>query len=414
MKKSAEEIKILIQSKLKSSNLILWGYNEKAKLFFSDYKDIYQIKACVTEQKEHPDYFDDTRKIPVISWDKYEMDENDYILIFAAPYVHIENQILASGLKIFEEYVDSSVVNVILSNKKVAIMAGNCQTGAICDFLQEVKGFTDEYMLLRFRTHYWKSRWSVKFLCYIKNLCDLYICMQHETDDIMFYGTDELPENCKIITIPSALTRLYWPQMGIGWRSAKNEYFLKWMATNGHGPFEYGDTNLNEMIRKGTPVDEIIKRLTSEDFYSKEQVKRHIEMTMRTLEYEEDRCDIKLLPYIRENYQEKMLYRDMGHMQSCLIWEAVKLILKYLHMDPAEAEEMERKKSNPNCRNYEGHCTEFPVYPSVAKHMGLKWYREDMLYDVTFYNGRKKMTFEQYISAYIDICSKQKQIFEEW
>lgn len=152
----------------------------------------------------------------------------------------------------------------------------------------------------------------------------------------------------------------------------------------------------------------------SEDFYTKEEVDKHIEMALRAVEYQERECDIKIASYIRENYQKKMLYRDMTHMQTDLVWEMVKRIVEYLGMDTTEIEAMRKNFESPVNQMYMNHCTEIPVYPSVAKHLGLQWYTKDMEYIFTAYNGVKKMTFEEYVHAYYSICSKCKQIKEEW
>lgn len=301
MKKSANEIKASIKEKVEISNLILWGYTNDAKEFYSSYKNKFYIKGCVTEQSIHPEYLDEDKEIEIVEWTKYVGDKKDYIIVFATPFIHIENQILASGLQIFEEYIDSNVLQAILSNKKIAIMAGNCQIVTLCDFLREMKIFTEEYHLLRFSTHYWKSRWSLKSLCYLKNLCDLYICMRHEEGDIKFFRKEELPEECKIVVLPSVLLRLYWPQMKANRENAQNEYFLIDKRKKQHGAFEYGDSNINQMIAEGKDVEEIIDTLTSEDFYTKEQVEKHVAMIMRMLAYEEDGCDVKISSFIQKN-----------------------------------------------------------------------------------------------------------------
>ena len=414
MKYDAKKIKEIIKKQLGEKELVLWGVNDKAKEFYKKYKAVYNIKKCITDQKNYPEWFDEEKKIPIVKWEEYEIEESDYIIILSSPFIHIENQIQASGMKIFEEYVDCNLIEVALSDKKIAVMAGNCQIMMIYEFMNQLKTFKDEYIFYSFPTHIWKSRYSVKLLCYLKSVCDLYICMRHEKEDVMFFSGEELPVDCKILTLPCSISRLYWPQLKINRKGAENDYFIKSRLTNEHGAFEYGDININRMIKEGKSLDEVVKCLTDEDFYTKEEVDEHLEMAMRVLEYEEDRCDIQYLPYVKEHFKKNMLYKDMIHLQVSFIWWIVKQILIYLNMDTAEAEEMERLQSDPKSLEYAVHCTEVPVYPSVAKHMGIEWYNKDTLYDVTFYNGRRKLTFEEYIRAYYELCSKMKEIYEKW
>lgn len=393
----------------------MWGYKDAAISFYQEYKERFHITACVTEQKQHPSFLDVDEKIPIVDWEEYEGSGQDYVIICASPFVLIENQILASGLRVFEEYIDNNLVKAILSNKKIAIIAGTCQVSVISDFLKEVRCFTDEYQCFRFSSHHWASRWSIKSIGYLKNFCDVYICMKHEEDNIKFFSPEELPATCKIITIPYALSRLYWPQMKSGWKKALNEYYIhSSRPVVGHSPFEYGDVNINRMIREGKTADEIVEELTSDNFYSEEQVQMHIDTVLRVLEYAEEGCDIKISQYVRENYRKEMLYRDMAHMSPSFIWEVIRQILYILQIKMSEKEQTQIKENKVIVPIYDRHCTEVPVYPSVARRLGLEWWQEDMQYDVHFYNGVKKLTFEEYIRAYYSICSKYKELMETW
>lgn len=416
MKRNAEEIRGLIKKRLEYGDIVLWGYNEAAKAFYLNNRDKYRMKACVTEQRNHPNYLlEESLEMPIAEWNEYKAGENDYIIMFGTPFIHIENQISASGLKIFEDYVDANLVEYLLSGKKIAIVAGSCQIVAFCDILREVKSFTDEYVVLRFPTHNWKSRYALKSISYLKNICDLYLCMKHEDDDLMFFSKEELPEGCRVVTLPYAVMRLYWPQIKGNWRNMGNEFFLKSTETKQHGPFEIGDMNINRMIKEGKDVEEIVETLTSEDFYTDQQIKDHIDMALRTLEFAEEGCDIRILPYIRENFTQKMLYRDMTHMQPALICEMVRQVLRYLGMDASEIDDMQRRGVEiPIYKEFSEHCTEIPIYPSVAKHMGMEWAEKNALWDVRFYNGLRKLTFEEYVRAYYGLCSKMAAVLAEW
>lgn len=414
MKKDANQIKKRIKEKITGCDIILWGYGNVAKSFYLKYKDEFHIKGCLTDDRCHPNFFDDEQAISIVEWNDYVGDKNEYIVVCAEPFVHIENEIMASGLQLFEDYISVYLLEPVLSDKKIAIMAGSCQMAMMFDFLKESKTFTDQYQLFRFTSHYWRSRWSLKTLSYLKNLCDLYICIKHEDEDKKFFKKEELPENCKIVTVTTAILRLYWPQMKINLKNNRNEYFILNREGKGHGPFECADVNINRMIREGKDVEEIVALLTSEDFYTKEEMDKHIKMIFRTAEYQESECDVRISSYVRENYQKKMIYRDMTHMQTELVWEMVRRIVEFLGMDTTEIMEMKEDENNPANQMYKNHCTEIPVYPSVAKHLGLEWCDKDTLFVVTNYNGVKKMTFEEYVRAYYSVCSKIKQIKEEW
>lgn len=415
MKKSAEQIREEVKRKLADSEIVLWGKsNDTTRNFYLKYRNRLHIRLCVTEEMHQAPFLDEEQKVPVIEWKKYQGKAEDYLVIVEEPMVHAENQILASGLQIFEEYIDARLLEAILTDKKIAIMAGNCQMITLYELLRELKGFHEEYRVYRFSTHYWNSKWSIKSLSYLKNLCDLYICTRHEENDPKYFREDELPKHCKVVVVPFAVIRLYWPQLKANVKKAVNELFLEDKSYKHHGPFEYGDVNINQMIKEGKSVEDVLKILSAEDYYSEEQVQRHMEMIMRTLEYEELESDIKIASYIKENYQKTMLYKDMVHMQVDMAWEVVKRLLEYLEMDTTELETVRKDVETRGYQEIARHATEIPVYPSVAKHMGLEWCKEKTLYEVTFYNGTRKMTFEEYVKTYYAVCSNVNELRQQW
>ena len=404
-----------LREKLINGNVFLWGYSQMAKSFYKEYKELLHIVGCITEKAIHVKYLDEERKqIPIIMWQEYKYKENDYLIIVKEPFFCASNQLMASHLEMFKNYLDYGLARAILTDKKIAILAGNCHMQVVFQMISKIKCFNDEYFICYFPIHIYMNKWAIIWLSYIKDYCELYICNQHGDEDIRYFKKEELPSDCEIVVIPSALIRLYWPQMKVSWKGAHNEYFILDKRYRKHGPFEFGDTNINKMIAEGKDVEEVVDTLTSEDFYTEKQARKHMESIVRMLEYEEEGCDIKLSPYILENYQKKMLYRDMAHIEKDLIWEMVRCILEYLHMDTTECIELANNAGNSFKLYYEGHCTEVPVYPSIAKHLGLEWCTKDTRYEVTFYNGIKKMTFEEYVRAYYSICSKMSQIQEEW
>lgn len=250
MKKDANLIKERVKEKVASCDILLWGYGKLAKNFYDKYKDKLHLKVCITDDRIHPDFFDEENTIPIIEWKDYKGELNEYIIVCELPFNHIENEILASGLHFFEDYIGVHLLEVILSDKKIAIVAGNCQMAMIFDFLQASKRFTEQYQIFRFASHYWKSRWSLRGLSFLRNLCELYICIKHEDEDKRFYNREELPENCKVVTVTTAILRLYWPQLKVN-LNARNEYFISNKEGKGHSPFECADTNINKMIAEG-------------------------------------------------------------------------------------------------------------------------------------------------------------------
>lgn len=412
MNSDKEKNRQLIQYNLQSKNIIIMGVGTSAKQFYMQYRDKCKIKKCVSTLSNPPMYLiDEDEGLKVIRWADYQKDKNDFLIVCEVPYGRIENLLTACGMVLFEDYVEYMIADFLLSGKKLALFAGNCQLVTVFDFMKEISVFRNEYYMLRFSTHYWASRWSLKVVSVLKNMCDLYVCMNHEEDDWMYFKTNELPETCRILTVPYVPMRIYWPQMSV----SEGNFFLKNPKTNQHGPFEMADKNINRMLHEGKSYDEIIQTLSNENFYSYSEANEMLEKSFNALEEIEWNCDVKLLSYIKNNYTKELLYRDMLHMQPILVCEVVKQILQCLELDINELIEIkERQQDIAVWEKYQSHCTEVPIYPSVAKALGLEWVNKDTKYDVTFYNGIRKLTFEEYIREYYDMCSLMKKIQEEW
>lgn len=409
------DLKKTILEKLKSHNIILWGRSAQTRQFYEKYGNVLHCTTCIAGSDEHPDYLDVEKKcIPIIKWSDYVYSENDYIVIFSLPFAPVINQLQSYGLYIVENFVEYNLAYVALEPKKVVILSGNCQMTVVYQLLAQIKEVREKYHLFHFPTHCFDNRWSFIYLSFMKNLCDVYICSYHNRNHRAFFEKEELPKQCNIITVPNGVMKLYWPQMEIGNEKPENEYSIRKKGEKKHGPFDYGDININKMIKEGKNLEEILERVSSDDFYTKREVDEYIKGILQQIEDEEAFCDVKLLPYIQENYRKSMLCKDMVHMQSRLVWQIVLGILQKLNVKIDEPEVLGKVQESSEWKEYSIHCTEVPIYPSVAKRMGLEWCNQETTYDVTFYNGIRKLTFEEYVRSYYYVCSRVYQIMKEW
>lgn len=412
MTKSNMDIRNKVKEQLQSKSIVIVGTNIAAQRFYRNNKDKCRIKICLSSYSGHREFLlEEEKDYLVYNFYDYVADEDDYFVIFEDRYAWLENQLLADGNVLFDNFVQGYMAEIAMSSKKVALIAGNCQMGMIYYFLKEISAFTNEYHLFWFPTHRYKSRWSLRSVALLRNMCDLYICMNHDKKDYKFFTSEELPTACKVLTVPYIQMRLLWPQMNMD----EGNFFIKNSRTEEHGPFEFADANINAMINKDMSVEEIIQKLSDDTFYDEKFVSEWAENVLHNLEMADAGCDVKLAPYVRENYRKVSLYRDGFHMQPWLVCELLHRLLKILNIEDDELVRIEEQKAdNDVYKRFLIHCTEVPIYPSVAKALGLEWIDKDTRYDVTFYNGIRKVTFEEYIREYYNICSMMKTIQEEW
>lgn len=413
MRKSSDINRNEFIGRLHESGIVLLGYEKNAQSFITRNCNKVRIKCCLATNENHPQFVTvGNKRYDVLGWNEYSYTEDDYIVTTGVANWD-DGFLCSNGLIKYKNYISHSLAETILSGKKIMIVAGNCQIVTIRDFLNQIPEVAEKYVVCRFSTHYWKNRYSLDEISLLRNFCSVYICLKHGEGDPLFFSRDELPEDCRIITLASYLSPIYWPQLKIGREKAYNDMFIPNPDVKGHESFEFGDVNINKMIQEGKDAEDILELIGSEDFYSPESVNRHLERIFRMMEFEEAGCDIKMSEYIKGQCKSEFLFRDFTHMQVDLIWEYVKRILELLGISKDSAEKIAKDRTNQVCESFRNHCTEIPIYPSVAKALGLKWC-EGKKYDLLTSKGIEKVSFEEYVRRYYKVCKAGNDLKALW
>ena len=153
--------------------------------------------------------------------------------------------------------------------------------------------------------------------------------------------------------------------------------------------FPHSDIVINRLLKDGCNEEEIIQICLDENLFSYEEVKECFDKYIEKISSREKGWDIKILDYILSNYKEKLLFYDIGHPTND--------VLKYISLKILEM--LNISDNGINCDfTLEEHQN--PIYPSVAKLLGLKFD-----YTCLRKNGKKLtdncMDFSEYIKEYI-------------
>ncbi len=418
MAKAASEIKEKVKHKLKEEKILIFGYGEPAKRFAERWGCELNVAGFVTDYPQHPGQIEACGKVyPLL--DFKQVRRGEYFLVLAPRLRYLADNLLSTmNWEPFEEYIWDNWIEIFLRGKKYLFIAGICQVATLYYYLSAMKTVTDEYVVSAQFTHLMRSKNSQKYWRYVAQLCDVYLCGKHEGADMKFFDDDELAADCMKITIPRFFSRLYWPQAQVGTEALFNDYFMKagaYVETQPHGPFETGDANINRLLEEGKNADEIVRILSSEDFYSPAQMKRHYENEMAALRQADEGCDICFSEYFTAHWKEHMVYRDPVHLSVNMNWWLAEQVLRRLGLGTEEIEAQRESPATEALRRFRHHCTEIPVYPSVAKHLGLAGMATDETrYDVTFYHGMERLTFEEYVRRYVEICGAVKSLKDMW
>ena len=396
-------------NKIMACDIMLFGAAERTRQFYGRHKRVLNIVSCISNnEKELKCTFDDGSYLPVIrpSYAFAEKKNNVYIIICVDNDAEIEKQLMSYGMTAGDHFIHYELFDLLMTNKKIAILYGVCYMRPICGCLKKSSEFSREYEVF-----YWLSYRKMTeveygiFLCLLK-ICDLYIynpsISRHERALEEAYLSN-LPDRCMRVKLPSVGAEAYHPQ-AIKPEHAERRYNVV-EAQSAYGPFTCQDWYINQMIDEGKKLAEIKKTIKDENFLAPDYVRENYEVQIRMVELQESASDIKICDYLINNHKRKRLFLDGSHIANAPICEIANRLLDRLGYAPVEyAEEMDAVLI---------YASEVPIYPSVTKGLQLSVYEtEEPIYNLFTFRGYQKVTFDEYIEQYYDYCTHIKSYME--
>lgn len=408
-----EEIKAFAREKLQNKRIILFGAGVMASEFYQEYKDCLNISHCVSNNKIEWGEHAFQGALDIRPYKKEELQADDYLVVCGLKvFREIELQLQADGMKMYEHYIEYRIASAILENKKIALFYGGCVLRDIYRSVIRVPAFREVYASIFSQVVKGEAVITNRSVYYAKDICDLYIYAPRilDRDSIYAVSRDELPDDCKIISISNLVVGLYWPQVSPK-QEEQNKLLLypynieRDIIIFGHTLYRREDKNISKMVLQGFSTKEIVDCLTSEDFYSEKQVLRNKHICFTSVEMAEKNVDITIMDYLRDNYRTIPLYQNFVHPNKCVIWEYIRRFLKAIGLSTTGLEELE--ESLPDVAHMGG---EVPIYPSVAKHLDLRFIDAQTRYEVMMGNGTEYMTFREYMEHYTEYTRKAIEI----
>lgn len=396
-------------NRITSCDIMLFGAGSRTRQFYRQYRKVLKIVSCVSNNpKELTCSFDDGICLPVVRpSDAFAgKDGNTFIIICVEDDTEIEKQLISYGMTAGDHYIHYGLFELLMTDKKIAILYGVCYMRPICGCLHKSLEFSQEY-----EAFYWLSYKEMTeveyaiFHCLLK-LCDLYIY----NPSISRYerGLEEgymsnLPEGCVRVTLPSVGAEAYHPQ-AVRPEYARRAYNVV-DAQSAYGPFTGQDWYINQMIDDGRKLAEIKKEVKDETFLAPDYVRENYEMQIRKLKMQESASEIKICDYLIDNHKKKRLFLDGAHLANDPICEIVNRLLDRLGYPSVEY--IEEKDAILI------YASEVPIYPSVIKGLQLDIYESgEPCYQFFTFHGYQSVTFDEYIERYYEYCKSIKSYIE--
>lgn len=410
------KIKALVRERLSDRRIILFGAGKIAEEFYEQYGASLNISHCVSNLSKEWGEAAFLGKLDVRKYVRSEIQENDYIIVCGAiAFRNIELQLNADNMSMYEDYVESHIAGAVLENKKIALFYGQCVLRDIYECLIQVPAFYEEYTSVFTQTTKNQAIVMNRLLYYMKDISDLYVYTPKvlDLDSIYSLSLDELPDDCQVVSISNLVVSLYWPQIDTKLDHYNDWYLHSYNAERDmdfyHTLYRHEDCNIIRMIQDGKSVVEVVDALSSEEFYSEKEVLRHRNLSLKLVGIAENAVDIKILDFIKNNYQQEMLYQNFIHPNKVIIWEYVSRLLNAIGVSAQEVENL--KTYSPEHIHQGG---DVPIYPSVAKHLQLEFIHEDTQYEIMTGNGIVYMNFREYTAHFAEYTKKVMEVFRMW
>lgn len=360
-----------------TKSTVLFGIGLRAERFLIQYYNKMEICELFDNVK--------TGSFQGYSIKKPYYEKNVFIIVTvddALSYFEIRKQLLELGYKEFEEFIPYTIYN-----KKIALAYGNCHMGAVRNFLECNKEFSQRY-----------GFYPLPGICDMRNISDyehilpyveLFLHQSIRSDNrygaqfASCYMLDKLPKSCKVVAIPNlyGLPKCFFPQLDMS-----NRYKSKVFT------YFFMDKNIVSWLKEGKSVDEIRHSILSGGIYSEKEILDMWKSFKEKLLLRECEWDIKISDYIFENYRKEKLFCDCNHITAKLAREIANRVLKYLGF---------RSEIILTPVGMDG--LETFIYPDVKKAMGLEFDEEIIRqFSPSASCSGYEVRFEEYIEQ---ICS---------
>lgn len=393
---------------IRNRNIILWGTGNTANQFYLKYKDLLPIYACTSNET-------DIKEIPglkAIPWTEIDV-ESDFIIICSIYYKEIRDQLLLfkEGGKFIDWKLFNALYEKCYCKKKLIVAVGQCEIGEICQVLDGLKSFRENYSIIYYNEREVCSHGD-RF-----NVVEAKDCLKSLTISDYFmkpsaisprvmngfnYLQKALSKEGITITVSLFHFDSYWPQ-DIAKERSVNKYYMTEKDKKLAAYIER-DQMIERLVDDGLTVSQIMEKITKEDLFDPEKVLENHARTIKRVRIADKLSDIKILDFIETFYSKLKLFCDRGHFNEYLLREYVKRLLLYFQSNESVGE-----LGSLCTNNMFVELNELPIYPSTVAILGLEWVKKGTLYRQKRYDGVKSLTFEEYMESLIRYCYLMKE-----
>lgn len=364
--------------RIAESRIIIFGTGEKGRRFCMKYKDKLHM-AYATSNLDN----ETVGNLERIEWSNFAGREEYLIIVCSGAENEIAYQLFERGLEYGKDFINQDIAEALLDGKEIVLSVGQCELEVTNYIFNSIPEFAEKYMGICYREYDVLGLKELKtpkleislMANQVTELADYFIYpanLSKERQDYYQMLLERIPSGCRSVSVPLTTFEGYWPQDSAPYYET-SPYYKK----NENDLYPFGgrrDINLENAVENGT-VEKEIKKILRDDFYSKEEVYKLFQKTLKKYRVLERKSDIKISDFLEENYLVRRVFLDRGHACDFVLKEYAKRILTFL--DIAINLEMIEKI---NLDWYKQHHFEQPIYSSVQRCLKFKEQKEYCLF----------------------------------
>jgi hypothetical protein len=230
--------------------------------------------------------------------------------------------------------------------------------------------------------------------------CDLLLCQHPDAISFRNEQRDVYEKfierfRCRRITLPYPHFRVFWP---FDTGDPENDRpplpaLRSWdtfnpLSVEPHWPL--GDTFVAARLEEGDSCAALIAKYLALDVAAEVDLDGLLHETLSKIDQHETRADVKVLDFVASTLPLRKLFSTLNQPSNPLFLHITNRILELIGYPRLPEEILDRLQ--PLIRR------EMPVHPSIGRHFGLDYIKEDTRYLV---NRRRLHTFSEYIHDYV-------------
>jgi hypothetical protein len=147
-----------------------------------------------------------------------------------------------------------------------------------------------------------------------------------------------------------------------------------------------------DCMAHGGSGDDLVDEYLTKDLAVLFKIERAMTFWQQAMLEIDNRCDVKLAPFILRHFRTNRLFHSFSHCTSRVLRYLLSEMIRYVWKEGVPDSHLDFVTTN-RLNNLE-----VPVHPSLARALGLEWYRDDMRYR-HYENG--SFTLREYMCRYI-------------